>query len=201
MLLLTRACAPTRIRPCTLTQQAACNQAHVQNKPDCNEARAHWCAHVRSFFHIITCTLSLAHPHKRAERHHININSHSCITHANERAHAHNIVSTHATRRFMLGMMCASVAAAAMVGGATFYGMPVSTTHAVVGAVIGFSFVRTTDGLIWFKGSSGLGPVMMSWVVSPLFAGIVAAVLYTAFRKFCFQVSSLTSSLSFSFVI
>ena len=135
---------------------------------------------------------SLAPPHKRAERNHINFNSHSCITHANVRAHAHNIVSAHVTRRFMLGMMCASVAAATMVGGATFYGMPVSTTHAVVGAVIGFSFVRTTDGLIWFKGSSGLGPVMMSWVVSPLFAGIVAAVLYTAFRKFCFQVSFLT---------
>ena len=88
----------------------------------------------------------------------------------------------------MLGMMSASIAAAVMVGGATKLGVPVSTTHAVVGAVIGFSFVKTFNGLIWFKGKNGLGPVILSWVVSPLFSGIWAAVVYVMARWYCFQV-------------
>lgn len=84
-------------------------------------------------------------------------------------------------------MLSASLAATGMVGGATKLGIPVSTTHAVVGSVIGFSFVKTTNGLIWFKGKNGLGAVMLSWIVSPLFAGVVAAIVYVLARHYCFQ--------------
>jgi len=94
----------------------------------------------------------------------------------------------HLSFSFMLGMMSASIAAAVMVGGATKLGIPVSTTHAVVGAVIGFSFVKTFNGLIWFKGKNGLGPVILSWVISPLFSGIWAAAVYAMARWYCFQV-------------
>jgi PiT family inorganic phosphate transporter len=88
----------------------------------------------------------------------------------------------------MLGMLSASLAATMMVGGATRFGVPVSTTHAVVGSVIGFSFVKTTNGLIWFKGKNGLGAVMVSWLISPLFSGFVAAIVYVLARRYCFQV-------------
>lgn len=92
------------------------------------------------------------------------------------------------TGRFMLGMLSASTASVLMIGGATQFGIPVSTTHAVVGAVVGFSFVKTTKGIIWLQGKNGLGAVMLSWVVSPLLAGVIAAIVYVGARHYCFQV-------------
>lgn len=51
---------------------------------------------------------------------------------------------------YALGMFSASVGAACCVGTATKMGLPISTTHAVIGAVVGFSFVETSEGVIWW---------------------------------------------------
>jgi PiT family inorganic phosphate transporter len=75
------------------------------------------------------------------------------------------------------------------VGCATKLGLPISTTHAVIGAVVGFSFVETADGVIWWgTGKTGMGSIMLSWIVSPLFAGSVAACIYILTKKYCLEV-------------
>lgn len=51
-------------------------------------------------------------------------------------------------------MMSASIGAAICVGIATRLGLPISTTHAVIGAVAGFSFVETTEGIVWLDGNA-----------------------------------------------
>jgi len=90
---------------------------------------------------------------------------------------------------YALGMFCASVGAACCVGVATKVGLPISTTHAVIGAVVGFSFVETSDGVIWWgPGKTGMGSIVLSWVISPLFAGVVAAMIYVLTRKYCLSV-------------
>ena len=42
------------------------------------------------------------------------------------------------------------------------------------GAVVGFSFVETSDGIIWYAaGKSGMLSIILSWIISPIFAGSV----------------------------
>lgn len=95
---------------------------------------------------------------------------------------------------YMVGMLSASLGAMTCVGIATKLGMPISTTHAVVGAVMGFSFVETTKGLVWFNGKAGLGSIFLSWVVSPIFAGLVSAGVYMFSRYVCFQYANENAS-------
>jgi PiT family inorganic phosphate transporter len=58
-------------------------------------------------------------------------------------------------------------------------GWPVSTTHSIVGAIVGFAAVGV--GLDTIKWGS-VGTIVMSWVVSPLLAGVVAFLIFTSVR-------------------
>jgi PiT family inorganic phosphate transporter len=80
-----------------------------------------------------------------------------------------------------VGMLCALIAAAAWLHIATHWGLPVSTTHSIVGAVIGIGLVSFgLDGVDWGK----LLQIMLSWVVSPLLGGLLAFLSFFAIRKF-----------------
>jgi phosphate/sulfate permease len=78
----------------------------------------------------------------------------------------------------MLAMLCALVGSATWVLLATKKGWPVSSTHSVVGAIIG-------TGIAAFGGNSiswgwdGVAQIVTSWFLSPVAAGIVAAIIYT----------------------
>lgn len=73
------------------------------------------------------------------------------------------------------GMMAALLAAAIWLWIATQKGWPVSTTHSIVGAVVGFAAVGLgMDAVQWGK----VGTIAMSWVVSPLSAGIIAFFIF-----------------------
>ncbi len=74
------------------------------------------------------------------------------------------------------GMISALIAASIWLHIASSLGWPVSTTHSIVGAVIGFGFIAGgADAVNWGK----VGFVAMSWVVSPVLGGLMA---YGIFR-------------------
>ncbi len=80
----------------------------------------------------------------------------------------------------VLGMMSALLAAGTWLLVASMNGWPVSTTHSVVGAVIGFAAVGVSvDAVNW----SGVRPIVASWVISPVLSGIVAFGLFISVQK------------------
>ena len=82
---------------------------------------------------------------------------------------------------FAAGMLASLLAASIWLHVSTFRGQPVSTTHAIVGAVIGFGFAAVgLDGVRW----SRLGGIAASWFVSPLVGGVLAYAIYRGIRRF-----------------
>ncbi len=82
------------------------------------------------------------------------------------------------------GMMSALLAAGTWLLIATTYGWPVSTTHSIVGAIVGFAAVGiSVDAVQWGK----VGEIVSSWVVSPVLAGTMSFLLYMSVRKFIFD--------------
>lgn len=80
----------------------------------------------------------------------------------------------------VLGMMSALLAAGTWLMIASTRGWPVSTTHSIVGAVIGFAAVGVSvDAVHW----GGVGPIVASWVVTPMLAGIISFGLFTSVQK------------------
>ena len=80
----------------------------------------------------------------------------------------------------VLGMMSALLAAGTWLLVASTRGWPVSTTHSIVGAVIGFGAVGISmEAVNW----SGVGPIVASWVVSPVLSGMVAFGLFVSVQK------------------
>jgi len=81
------------------------------------------------------------------------------------------------------GMMSALLAAGIWLLVATMLGWPVSTTHTIVGAIVGFAAVGiSVDAVAWGK----VGSIVSSWVVSPLLAGSMSFLLYMSVRRFIF---------------
>ena len=80
----------------------------------------------------------------------------------------------------IFGMMSALLAAAIWLLVATFYGWPVSTTHTIVGAIVGFAAIGISpDAVNWGK----VAKIVASWVVSPLTAGFIAFFLFRSVQK------------------
>ena len=74
-----------------------------------------------------------------------------------------------------IGMIAALLAASIWLNVATFLGQPVSTTHAIIGAVIGFAVVSCGPACVrWPE----MGTIAASWVVSPLVGGVLAYCIY-----------------------
>ncbi|MEO2037745.1 MAG: inorganic phosphate transporter, partial [Martelella sp.] len=75
------------------------------------------------------------------------------------------------TAVFVRAMMAALLAASIWVNIATWIGAPVSTTHSVVGGVMGAGIVAAGLGTVdW----ATMGKIAASWVISPLLGGIFA---------------------------
>ncbi len=80
----------------------------------------------------------------------------------------------------VFGMLAALLAAAIWLMIASSRGWPVSTTHSIVGAVIGFAMVGIgVDAVQWVKVSQ----IAASWVVSPLLGGVIAFLLMMSIRR------------------
>ena len=80
----------------------------------------------------------------------------------------------------VFGMMAALLAAGTWLLIATHFGWPVSTTHSIVGAIVGFAAVGiSADAVNWGKVSK----IVASWVVSPVTAGVIAFFLFRSVQK------------------
>lgn len=80
----------------------------------------------------------------------------------------------------VFGMMAALLAAGLWLLIATYFGWPVSTTHSIVGAIVGFAAVGISmDAVNWGKVSK----IVASWVVSPVTAGLIAFFLFRSVQK------------------
>ncbi len=73
---------------------------------------------------------------------------------------------------FILVMTAALFAAAVWINLATVIGAPVSTTHSIVGAVLGSGVAAAGFGVVAWP---TLGAIAASWVISPILGGLVAA--------------------------
>ncbi len=78
------------------------------------------------------------------------------------------------------GMMAALLAAAIWLNIASKYGLPVSTTHSIVGAVTGFGIIAGGFSAISW---GTMLKIVSSWVVSPLSGGIMAFILFNFVNK------------------
>jgi len=80
----------------------------------------------------------------------------------------------------VFGMMASLLAAGTWLMIASFNGWPVSTTHSIVGAIVGFAAVGiSVDAVSW----SRVGSIVSSWVVSPLVAGTISFLIFRSVQN------------------
>ena len=78
------------------------------------------------------------------------------------------------------GMFSALLAAAIFQHIATLFSIPVSTTHAIVGAIFGFGLIGAgISSVNWSK----IGLISSGWIISPLLGGLVSFTLFNIIRK------------------
>lgn len=86
--------------------------------------------------------------------------------------------------QMVFGMISALLAAGTWLLIASYMGWPVSTTHSIVGALIGFSAVGVgMETVNW----GAVGGIVGSWVVTPLIAGVFSFVIFNSAQKLIFD--------------
>ena len=82
--------------------------------------------------------------------------------------------------QLIFGMLASLAAAGTLLVGATRFGLPVSTTHSIVGAIVGFGAVAIgPDAVNWGK----IMQIVLSWLTSPLLAGVIAFFIFQITRS------------------
>ena len=78
------------------------------------------------------------------------------------------------------GMLSALIAAAIWLTVASWLGWPVSTTHSIIGAIVGFAIVGIgVEAVNWPK----IGTIVLSWLVSPIVGGALSFFLMISIQK------------------
>lgn len=84
-------------------------------------------------------------------------------------------------KQLMLGMLAALIGCAIWLLVATYFKLPVSTTHSIVGATVGFGLVANgTKGIQYMQ----LITIVVSWVVSPLLSGLISVAIFWLIYRF-----------------
>ncbi len=84
----------------------------------------------------------------------------------------------------VFGMISALLAAATWLLVASILGWPVSTTHSIVGAIIGFAAIGVSpDTVAWGK----VGGIVGSWIITPLISGVIAFIIFNSAQKLIFD--------------
>ncbi|WCJ38539.1 phosphate transporter 2 1 [Euphorbia peplus] len=82
------------------------------------------------------------------------------------------------------GLLSSLAAAGTWLQVASYYGWPVSTTHCIVGSMVGFGIVYGGPGAVFW---SSLARVTSSWVISPLMGAMVSFLVYRCIRRFVYS--------------
>ena len=83
-----------------------------------------------------------------------------------------------------IGMLSALLAAGIWLFIATIFGLPVSTTHAIVGSVVGIGIAAIGfHAVYWPK----VIQIATSWVISPIFGGVMAYAIFTILRRLIYR--------------
>lgn len=90
-----------------------------------------------------------------------------------------SLFSNH-TYDYIFGMLASLLAAGVWLQIASYFGWPVSTTHSIVGAVLGFGVVLGGfDAIYWGE----IGSIAVSWVISPLLGGALSYLIFFVIRQ------------------
>ena len=80
----------------------------------------------------------------------------------------------------IFGMLSSLLAAGIWLVVASKYGWPVSTTHSIIGAIIGFAMVGiSADSVMWGQ----VLEIVASWIISPVVSGTIAFILFLSVEK------------------
>jgi PiT family inorganic phosphate transporter len=86
---------------------------------------------------------------------------------------------SHEPTSLILGMCGALLGASIWLQVASYFGLPVSTTHAIIGAILGFGALLGGFGAIrWDEISS----IALSWILSPILSGLLSYLLFSALQ-------------------
>jgi PiT family inorganic phosphate transporter len=82
------------------------------------------------------------------------------------------------------GMLASLLASGSWLLLASYFGWPVSTTHSIIGAIIGFGvLVLGINAVYWIQ----VGYIALSWVATPILAGIIAFALFRSVQLLIFN--------------
>lgn len=80
----------------------------------------------------------------------------------------------------MLGMFAALLSSGLWVLVATYTALPVSSTHSIVGGILGFGLVAGGPDVVHWWSMAG---IVLSWVVSPFFGAFIAYIVFVHIRR------------------
>lgn len=84
----------------------------------------------------------------------------------------------------VFGMIASLLASGTWLLVASYFGWPVSTTHTIIGAIIGFALVSLgSEAVYWSK----VGGIVGSWVVTPAISGLMAYFIFISVQRLIFN--------------
>lgn len=84
----------------------------------------------------------------------------------------------------VFGMISALLAAGIWLAFASYLGWPVSTTHSIIGAIVGFAAVGVSmEAVEWGK----VGGIVGSWIITPAISGFIAYLIFQSAQKLIFD--------------
>lgn len=90
----------------------------------------------------------------------------------------------HTPQLFVYGMLAALIAAAIWISYATTKGLPVSATHTIVGAIVGFAAINIGPHVIQWK---AVGNIVLSWLLTPCIAAVIAYLIFMSIQYLIFN--------------
>jgi PiT family inorganic phosphate transporter len=87
----------------------------------------------------------------------------------------------------IIGFISVLITSGLWITFATWKSLPISTTHSIIGSLVGFGLIYGGKDVVnWMK----LGGVVLSWIISPIFAGGLAFLIFKFIVKFVFKSKS-----------